>query len=922
MRTWDRIKKNSIIILFLINSTFMCYLITDISIIPNSKTKFQSFSYSNDSTSDPSSSYNEISINIPTRNKILSPQRIIDVNDSFGEFYDQINPVLLKNQFSGINTTIAILDSGINNNSWVSITETRYSTMPNPSKVADDNGHGTLVAGIISKIAPNSSLISIKVADENGSAKVEWVEDGLKLALSLNVSIIHASLGSTQLKDIDSSLIANISERNIPLIVSAGNYGPYGASLATPAIFPETIAVGMAYNQTHLDYDQTIQLLSSKGPRPSGIMGPDILAPGINITGYDHQNNIVTKSGTSYAAPFLSGGIALLKECFPNITTTTLKAAILDSANFMNDISPILQGNGFFDLSKTYTRLLNTNKTHPLFVFAPREISSHFTYFGHAINGVNRTYRISLYSTANSTLSEVNITQTFPMFNNQTENNTDIPDFPIQIKIDKLNENITSGLNFLNISVFIPQNLSMALRKGNVSFYFTNGTSEKLGNSNLTITIENIYPGGKVLFYQGYDNDTFVPDGPTGGFSQLQFFLEAYYGMQSEGAIRPGDLISPIDPLFTTDKISGGISETDLKNHHILVLSDIEFGITDQEITVIQDWVSAGHSLLVLSFPSQIINNTETLSNQTAINKLLNVYGIKIENDSTNLTRFNKGIITVSDPIFDEKGWEFDYIGSSLDLTPEKGNKVLATATDRISDESNTIAAYWENETSKGKVVVFGGLLPFIDTGVISNPLEIDNLLTISRIFHWMIQDQQIPLDIQLVSGPATKGTNIKIQILIDDSDFHSSYINATIREANGSYTQLSFLKKNNIYIASWKPMATGNAKLWLNIQVSGNVPTNAAFSIQVYNPTSSDLFIFVLLGGFVLFGVIFYFLSSRRTQPRSPIEEKLAMEFKKQQQQRDAKHYGLDTLEICPQCQKPRFKSESKYCFNCGREL
>jgi predicted amidophosphoribosyltransferase len=45
-------------------------------------------------------------------------------------------------------------------------------------------------------------------------------------------------------------------------------------------------------------------------------------------------------------------------------------------------------------------------------------------------------------------------------------------------------------------------------------------------------------------------------------------------------------------------------------------------------------------------------------------------------------------------------------------------------------------------------------------------------------------------------------------------------------------------------------------------------------------------------------------------------------MEFKKQQHQRDAKHYGLDTLEICPQCQKPRFKSESKYCFNCGREL
>ena len=115
MRTWDRIKRNSIIILFLFNSTFLCYLITDLSIIPNSKTKFQILGYSNDSTSDSSCLYNEISINNPINNKILSPKRIIDVNDSFGAFYDQINPFLLINQFSGINTTIAILDSGINN---------------------------------------------------------------------------------------------------------------------------------------------------------------------------------------------------------------------------------------------------------------------------------------------------------------------------------------------------------------------------------------------------------------------------------------------------------------------------------------------------------------------------------------------------------------------------------------------------------------------------------------------------------------------------------------------------------------------------------------------------------------------------------------------------------------------------------------
>ncbi|MFX0087569.1 MAG: S8 family serine peptidase, partial [Candidatus Hodarchaeota archaeon] len=648
MRKWNIIRRNSFIILILINTTFLCCINAKASKISNSKIN-SDISYNlHNSTPYFSNHSNYLVFHEPIQDLVHSIQKIYAVNDSFNAIYNQINPFLVKNESTGKNTTIAILDSGINNNSWISIREPRYTTITNSTEVNDDSGHGTLVAGIITKIAPSSRLISIKVTKEDGLSKIKWVEDGLKLALSLNVSLIHISSQLTQLDAINSTLLSEISTRNIPVVTSAGDYGPYGASLTSPAIFQEVIAVGMAYNQTHLLYDKIKASESSKGPRPSGIMGPDIVAPGINIVGYDHNDIETNRTGTSFAASFVTGGIALLKESFPNASTTTLKAAILDSAKFMPEISPIHQGNGFFDLSKTYYRLLHTNDTDPLFIFAPREISSYFTYFGHAINGVNRTYRISLYSTINSKLSEVNITQTYPSRNNQSTNMTDGNEFPIQIKTDKLNESLLKGFNILNISVYIPQNLNMAKRQGNVSFSFAYGVNNSIKTSNLTITIENRYPGGNLLFYQGYDNDSFIPNGPTGGFSQLQYFLEKYYGMKSEGAIRPMDLILAVDPLFSTEKVSGGISQEDLDGQDILVLSDIEFGISEQEITFIINWVLAGHSLLILSFPSQLINNTESLSNQTAINKLLDYYGITIEDDFTGLSRFNNGTNIIS----------------------------------------------------------------------------------------------------------------------------------------------------------------------------------------------------------------------------------------------------------------------------------
>ncbi|UCG02039.1 MAG: S8 family serine peptidase [Candidatus Heimdallarchaeota archaeon] len=821
-------------------------------------------------------------------------------NKIFNTIYNLINPQkLIDDELTGANVTIAVLDSGINDVEWITNLAARYTTISDSINVEDDNGHGTFIGSIISKIASGAELISIKVTDSSGFTSIESVEEGLKLAFDLNVTIIHASLGSIHLDALNSSLIAQINSHNITTVFSAGNSGPFTSSLSSPAIFAETIAVGMAYNKTH------IFTSTSCGPRPSGTMGPDIVAPGVDIIGQNQTGDFKYRTGTSYAAAFVSGALALLKEAFPEKSPLTLKAALLETAHFMNSTSPITQGNGFLDVSKAYELLQTINTSNPLFSFAPRELSSYFTYFGHAINGENRTYRLTFYSTTETNLTKFNTTQSFPVKTNTSR------ELPINITIGTLPKKVTVGINYLNLSLKIPEDLSMAKREGYVTFQFSNGTYL----SNLSITIENRYPGGNILFYQGYDNDSYIPDGPTGKYSLLQQLLERSYGMNSYGAIRPTSLINTYGPLVLTKQSSGKITGQDLKGYHILVLADIEFGISDHEISTIQDWIAEGHSLLILSYPSLENKGIETLSNQTAINKLLEPYGLSIENDNTNLSRFNNASTSISDPIFRRKGLKFNYTGTSIGISTDKGGKALATAFDPKNKEY-PVAGYWEDPVSRGKVVVFGGTLPFNNLGI--NP-HLNNLEVINHTFRWMIADQQLQLDILLTSSPTTQGST-QIQITVEDTELEP--FNGTVIEANGSFNQITFDKGINMYIASWKPLAAGKAILWLNLRIENTdeAPTNGLFVFEVIRPASQDIFFLVIIGGFIVLGIIYYLLASRRPQPRSPIEQRVALELQKQKN--GIPQGGLETSEICPQCRTPRHTNESKYCFKCGKEL
>ncbi len=826
------------------------------------------------------------------------------VNDSFANTFSLINPdIVLDNNLTGKNTTIVILDTGVNINPWLKLSNLigNYTTIPNSTIFNDDNGHGTFVASIISKIAPDSKLISIKVADSEGNSQNSWIESGFQLALNLNPTIIHASLGTTDFDSLNTNLLDEIAGNNISMVFSAGNNGPYSTSIMSPSIYLSSIAVGMAYNKTH------VVPSSSSGPRPNGVLGPDLVAPGYNITGYTNEEEVSMRSGSSFASAFVTGSIALLKEKFPNEKPEIIKAALLETAAFINYTSPVQQGNGFLDISRAFIRLQNI-ELEPLFAFLPSHISSSYFYYGTGINGNEEHYKICLYSSINSTLKIINSSLIHP----------------IDLIIDKLPQNISYGINILNITLKIPDSLPMDLRRGNVSFTFVNEiTNQTLKTANISVSIDNRYAGGNILFFQGRDNDSFIPSGPTGSYSHLKQFLQEYYGMRVSGAIKDSMGLSIGGPLINTKEISGELTKQDLEGHDILVLADIELGMSSYEMSLIQEWVSEGHALLVLSYPSLIENGKELLSNLTTINELLQPYGIIIQNDQTKpfFSRFKGGKISISEPIFEPnfKNIEFDYKGTSLIFSSNSTAKPFATSINANSnDPESVLAAYWEDPISHGKIVVFGSETPFNNPNFYSSKTR-ENLIVITRIFRWLIQDQQIPLELLLTSTPL-RGSSTKIQINVNFAQFNNSYFNGTIIEANGTYTQIIFNKSVNTYVGSWKPLVTGQAFLWLDLKTPGKTSTNGIFILEVISNTSSNFFMIILFMGLLVFGISYYLYASRQAQKRSPIEDRVTYEFRKQKVPQ--KISRLETLEKCPRCQTLRYKNGSKYCYQCGKEL
>lgn len=171
----------------------------------------------------------------------------------------------------------------------------------------DSQGHSTHVAGIISAVdnsegilgvAPKSKIYFVKVLDDNGQGGYQAIEAGIRKAIEWDVDIINMSLGCPS--EPPSSLHAAIKDAynaGIFIVAAAGNDS---GAVNFPARWDEVIAVGA------IDPNGELCPFSSVGSEIA------IVAAGDSIYSTWPINRYATLRGTSQAAPFVSGLIALI----------------------------------------------------------------------------------------------------------------------------------------------------------------------------------------------------------------------------------------------------------------------------------------------------------------------------------------------------------------------------------------------------------------------------------------------------------------------------------------------------------------------------------------------------------------------------------------------------------------------------------
>ena len=290
---------------------------------------------------------------------------------------------------NGSGVTVAVIDSGVKPHTDLPATRIKafVDFVNGKTTPYDDYGHGTHVAGIVAGsgaasngqyagVAPNASIVALKVLDANGSgttsnvmAALEWVLANHTLH---NIRVVNLSLGhpiyEPAATDPLVQLVDQLTRRGIVVVVSAGNMGRntlgqtvYG-SITSPANAQGAIAVGAAdTNNTLLRSDDSVASFSSRGPTKFDyFVKPDVLAPGYQIasliaTGstlatkypnYQIGTSYFRLNGTSQAAPVVAGAAALALQANPALTANTVKGILQFTSQRLRNLDVMTQGAG------------------------------------------------------------------------------------------------------------------------------------------------------------------------------------------------------------------------------------------------------------------------------------------------------------------------------------------------------------------------------------------------------------------------------------------------------------------------------------------------------------------------------------------------------------------------------------------------
>ncbi|GAB4119392.1 MAG: hypothetical protein Kow00104_01830 [Rhodothalassiaceae bacterium] len=229
----------------------------------------------------------------------------------------------------------------------------------------DTDGHGTFVAGIIAAerndrgilgVAFNATIIAAR-ADDPGSCEEEdgcsFFDDdiarGILLAVNNGAKVVNISLGGDGFAFSVLNAVRIAAQNDVLVVISAGNdseVDPSGfAQLANDPIARGHVLIVGASNQ----FDQ----IADFSNRAGNLAQFFVVAPGVDIRSTLPDDFLGIGSGTSFAAPHVSGAAALLKQMFPNLSMQQVGEILRMTARDLGapGIDEVF-GNGLIDLEE------------------------------------------------------------------------------------------------------------------------------------------------------------------------------------------------------------------------------------------------------------------------------------------------------------------------------------------------------------------------------------------------------------------------------------------------------------------------------------------------------------------------------------------------------------------------------------------
>ncbi|MEG7334455.1 serine protease Isp [Bacillus sp. 0102A] len=292
----------------------------------------------------------------------VTNEQIMDVNELPEGIKVIKAPEMWAKGVKGKNVKIAVLDTGCDTSHpdlKNQITGGKNFTDDDGGKedvISDYNGHGTHVAGTIAAndsnggiagVAPEASLLIVKVlGGANGSGQYEWIINGINYAVEQKADIISMSLGGPNDVPELEEAVKNAVKNGVLVVCAAGNEGDGNErteELSYPAAYNEVIAVG------------SVSVARELSEFSNANKEIDLVAPGENILSTLPNKKYGKLTGTSMAAPHVSGALALIKsyeeESFQRKLSETEVYAQLVRRTLPLDIAKTLAGNGFLYLT-------------------------------------------------------------------------------------------------------------------------------------------------------------------------------------------------------------------------------------------------------------------------------------------------------------------------------------------------------------------------------------------------------------------------------------------------------------------------------------------------------------------------------------------------------------------------------------------